>query len=194
MSNTIKFVETRGSAVSSLELQNVSDSRSTEAIALINELMVSLGQLFGKLRDALREYNKTQQLNTFKMELTSIKTQMSAIEKEFNGKNAQAWAQIASGVVQIGGGAVGCKLPPVADIGRGAGSAIEGAVSVGTANQWSRESQEEQAIGGYQHSTAEQLRKVADSTLGDVLKASSDLRQMLDSLVHAHDRITSVRQ
>ncbi|MFM0515265.1 type III secretion system translocon protein SseD [Paraburkholderia sp. RL17-373-BIF-A] len=176
---------------SSAPVLSVADLRGDEAIVMINQLMVSLGQLFGKLRDILRQYNQTQQLNTFQMQVTALQSQMSAIDKEFNGKNAQAWAQIAGGIAQTLGGAAGCKLMPVTDISRGLASGIEGYVSVNTANQSIRESQEEQAIGGYQHNFADQLLKRSDETLSNALKVSSELRELLSALVQVHDRMTS---
>lgn len=197
MNKTIDSVSNSGTVTF-----NVASDQTGDAIGQINELMVSLGELFGKLRDLLRQYNQTQQLNAFKMQTTSLKTRMEAIGKEFDAKNMQAIGQIVSGGLQAFGGAASCygasKAPGTTgswlthsgDISKGTGSLIEGSINLG-ANKLLRESQEKQAVADYQHGLAEQLLKRSDETLEKALKASSDLREFLNSLNQAHERIAN---
>lgn len=201
MSNTIDSVGNSGAP-----MLNVAGDQGGDAIGQINELMVSLGQLFGKLRDLLRQYNQSQQANAFTMQKTSFDTRKIAIEKEFDAKNWQAIGQMISGGLQATGGATAgygaSKAPgtPMSwlagsgDIGKGAGSFVEGAFSKWIVNPRLRESQENQAKADYQHSLADQLLKRSDETLEKALKASSDLRELLNTLTQAHERIAgSVR-
>ncbi|WP_046168621.1 type III secretion protein [Chromobacterium vaccinii] len=171
---------------------NVAGDQGGDAIGQLNDLMVQLGQLFGKLRDLLRQYNQTQQNNAFQMQKTSFNTRMDAIEKDFSAKNAQAWAQIAGGVTQFLGGVAGAKgSEAFSQIGRGADSIIQGNVGLHFSNGQAREAQEQQAVADYQHGLSEQLLKRSDETLEKALKVSSDLREILSTLNQAHERIAS---
>ena len=198
MNNTISSVN-NGSA----PVLSVSGSQSGDAIGQINDLMVNLGQLFGKMRDLLRQYNQTQQLNAFEMQTKSLDTRMAAIVNEFDAKNAQAWTQIGTGALQALGGAASSFgasrgagetlgwLAHSGDVSKGVGSLAEGIVNRRYVNPVMRESQEEQAVADYQHGLADQLLKRSDETLEKALKASSDLRELLGTLTQAHERIAS---
>lgn len=190
--NTINNSNT-GAIGSSTPTFGVAGDQGGDAIGQLNELMVQMGSLFGKLRDILRQYNQVQQNNAFQMAKTSFDTRMGAIETDFKAKNAQGWAQIAGGIAQaVGGGlAAGTGISPIADIGKGLDSMAQGSAGVGWANKWSREASEGQALADYQHGLAEQQLKRADETLDKALKVSSDLRDILSTLTQAHERLAS---
>ncbi|MBT2869653.1 hypothetical protein JQK19_20700 [Chromobacterium violaceum] len=164
-----------------------------DSIAMLNELMVSMGQLFGKMRDLLRQYHQAQQANAFAMQKTAFDTRMEAISKDFEAKNDQAWAQIAGGVVGMLGGLAGAYSGNAAlsQLGQGAGEIISGSVGIGIANGLSQQSQELQALSEFQHGLAEQQYKRADETLEKALRVSADLRDLLATLTQAHERIAS---
>ncbi|UCQ38685.1 type III secretion system translocon protein SseD [Edwardsiella piscicida] len=166
----------------------VSQDRGGDAISQLNELMVQLGELFGKLRDVLRQYQQTQQSNAFKMQKTAYDTRVDAIDKDFQAKQAQAIAQILGGIAQTVGGAFGEEAHTISN---GVNSMTQGIVGVGYVNDMSRQSQEEQALSEYQHGLAEQQLKRADETLEKALKISGDLREILTTLNQAHERIAS---
>ncbi|KIA79289.1 type III secretion protein [Chromobacterium amazonense] len=194
--NTI--ANTNAAAINSgTPLLSVDGNQGGDAIGQLNELMVQLGQLFGKLRDLLRQYNQIQQNNAFQMQKTSFDTRMQAIETEFDAKNKQAWAQIGTGIAQglagaasAFGAAQGSWLAHSGDIGKGIGSIVDGSIGVAV-NPELREAQEKQAEADYQHGLAEQQLKRADETLEKALKVSSDLREILSTLTQAHERLSS---
>ncbi|MBJ7263180.1 MAG: hypothetical protein JHC61_05325 [Burkholderiaceae bacterium] len=203
MNNTIMTNTSASIDRSSAPVLSVADSQAGDAIGQINELMVNLGQLFGKMRDLLRQYNQVQQGNAFKMQLKSFETRLSGIEKDFQAKDAQAWSQIISGGVQVLGGAVSTFgaskgtgealswLSHSGEVTKGAGAVIEGTASCAWVNPGMRDSQKEQAIAEFQHGFADQLLKRAEETLEKALRLSIDMREFMSSLTQAHDRLAS---
>ncbi|WP_279451978.1 type III secretion protein [Aeromonas dhakensis] len=188
-------IDNSTSAIGSLNtLTSPPGDQGGDAIGQLNELMVQLGQLFGKLRDVLRQYQQTQQNNAFQMQKTSFNTRLDAIEKDFDAKQSQAIAQIVGGVAQGVFGALSAKsegLGGIGGVGHGIDSIAQGIAGVSFGNQASREAQEEQALADYQHGLAEQQLKRADETLDKALKVSSDLREILTTLTLAHERLSS---
>ncbi|MEO9384624.1 type III secretion system translocon protein SseD [Chromobacterium phragmitis] len=179
--------------VGTAPLLSAETSNGQDSIAMLNELMVSMGQLFGKMRDLLRQYNQVQQANAFEMQKTAFDTRMEAISKDFEAKNDQAWAQIAGGAVGMLGGLAGAYSGNAAlsQLGQGAGEVISGSVGIGIANGLSQQAQELQALSEFQHGLAEQQYKRADETLEKALRVSADLRDLLATLTQAHERIAS---
>ena len=170
---------------------SVSGDQGGDAIGQLNDLMVQMGQLFGKLRDLLRQYNQAQQNNAFKMQMTSYDTRMGAIEKDFDAKNTQAAWQIVGGVAQTLGGALTPKVGEFCGtIGHGADGIFQGIGGL-SANSDSRAAQEGQALADYQHGLADQLMKRSDETLEKAMKVSSDLRDILTTLTQAHEKLAS---
>lgn len=188
-------IDNSTSAIGSLStLTSTPGDQGGDAIGQLNELMVQLGQLFGKLRDVLRQYQQTQQNNAFQMQKTSFNTRLDAIEKDFDAKQSQAIAQIVGGVAQEVFGALSAKsegLSGIGGVGHGIDSIAQGIAGVSFGNQASREAQEGQALTDYQHGLAEQQLKRADETLDKALKVSSDLREILTTLTQAHERLSS---
>ncbi|VWD65032.1 hypothetical protein BLA50215_07944 [Burkholderia lata] len=177
----------------------VAGQQGSDAIAQINELMISLGQLFGKLRDLLRQHNQIQQANAFSMQKISLDTRRDAIDKEFDAKEWQSIGQVISGGLQAIGACYGASrasgtaeswLAGAGDLSRGVGSLIEGTIGI-RSNEQLRDSQEKHSIADYQHGLAEQLLKLSDETLEKALRASADLRELVSALNHAHEQIAS---
>lgn len=202
MNNTIDSV-----THSSAPVLGVAGTQTDDAVAQINDLMVNLGQLFGKMRDLMRQYHQAQQGNAFKMQMHSYETKLGAIEKDFNASNAQALSQIISGGVQLLGGVGSCYgaaqasgaalswLSHAGEVSRGVGSGIEGITSYAWVNPQVRGSKEDQAVSDYQHALADQLGKRSDETLEKALKFSADLREFTSMLVQAFERLgNSVKQ
>ncbi|MFM5540459.1 type III secretion protein [Aeromonas veronii] len=186
-------IENNTSMVGSLSRLPASlNDQNENAIGQLNELMVQLGQLFGKLRDLLRQYQQTQQNNAFLMQKTSFHTRLDGIEKDFESKQAEGIAQIVGGVLKGVGGAAGFKFGDgVAAITSGLDNMAQGITSTSFANQASREAQEGQALSDYQRDLAGQQLQRADETLNKALKVSSDLRELLTTLTQAHERLAS---
>lgn len=180
---------------------SVAGNQGGDAIGQINELMVQMGQLFGKLRDLLRQYNQVQQKNAFQMQKTSFNTRLASIKTEFSAKETQAIGQIVGGVLQTAGGGLSCFgaartgaswgwMAGSSHISQGGNSIIEGIIGLETAPEL-RKAQEGQALADYQHGLADQQLKRADESLDKALKVSSDLREMLSTLTQAHERLAS---
>ncbi|WFO13397.1 type III secretion protein [Edwardsiella ictaluri] len=165
----------------------ISGDRDNNAIGQLNELMVQLGELFGKLRDVLRQYQQAQQSNAFKMQKTAFETRVDSIDKDFQAKQAQAVAQIVGGIAQTVGG----FGEHGHTISTGLNNMTQGIVGVGYANDLTRQSQEEQALSDYQHGMADQLLKRAEETKEKALKVSGDLREILATLTQAHEHLSS---
>lgn len=169
----------------------VNEANVDDVVGQLNSLMVSLGQLFGRMRDLLRQYQQSQQLDAFQMQVTSFQTRVDAIEKEFAAKTSQAYAQMVGGLLQAGSAGFGVGLQmPLADIGRGVDGLSQAIASTQT-NPELQAAQEGQALADYQHQFSQQLLTRSDELLSKASKVSSDLRDVLAALVQAHDRITS---
>lgn len=174
---------------------NVYSAKSGEdIIGQLNEMMVNMGQLFGKLRDLLRQYQQAQQSNTFRMQVTAFDTRMSAIKDECTAQKNQAIGQIVGGGLQALGGGVGMKAPGLEVVGNSLSSATNGITGVAVVNGLTQQAKEQEVLAGYQQGLAEQQAKRSDETLDKALKVSSDLRDILSSLNQAYERIAgSVR-
>ncbi|WP_395755916.1 hypothetical protein OT793_03550 [Edwardsiella ictaluri] len=106
--NTIDNGSQGVNGISQPDSQNyISGDPSGVAIGQMNELMVQLGVLFGKLRDLLRQYQQAQQNNAFKMQKTAYGTRVESIEQDFQAKQVQAAAQIVGGIARTVGGGFG---------------------------------------------------------------------------------------
>ncbi|ARD40552.1 type III secretion protein [Edwardsiella ictaluri] len=187
--NTIDSSSQGVNGISQPDDQNyISGDRSNDAIGQMDELMVKLAALFGKLRDMLRQYQQAQQNNAFKMQQTSYDTRMGSIEQDFQAKQGQAVAQILGGIAQSVGGGFGEYGHTIST---GLNNMTQGIVGVGYVNDLTRKAQEGQALSDYQRGLADQLLKRADETKEKALKISGDLREILTALTQAHERLSS---
>ncbi|MGQ5524511.1 hypothetical protein ACUHMQ_14800 [Chitinimonas sp. PSY-7] len=180
------------SASSNVTPLNINDTQGGDALGQINDLMVRLGSLLGKLRDLLREYNQLQQTQTFKMQQTAFQTKLEGIEKSFQAEQNAAIGQIFGGVIEGFAGVAGVKNPALSSIGSGISNTMQSSFKL-DASGLTRDGAVKQAEAEYQHGLADTMLKRSDEVLEKALKVSGDMRELLTMLTQAHDRIASMR-
>ncbi|PHV11474.1 hypothetical protein [Chitinimonas sp. BJB300] len=171
---------------------NVNDTQAGAALDVINDLMVKLGSLLGKMRDLMREYNQLLNSNTFKMQQTSFNTRMEGIQKNFEAQQHAAIGQILGGMVEMGGGmlAGGMQNQAVSSISSGMSNISQSSFKLDAA-ALSRDGEVDQAKAEFQHGLADAMLKRSDEILAKVTDIQTQMREMVKMVVEAYERLAS---
>ncbi|EAA3660138.1 type III secretion protein [Salmonella enterica] len=162
-----------------------------DAIAQLNALVIKLGQIFGKMRDLLRQYNQIQQLNGFNIVNGSVADRLNSIKLEFDSKKGQAIAQIVGGVIELGGGVLNCASETFSgstSAGQGLSSATQGIATIFT-NESNSESRVMQVNSEYADKLAQLYSKNAGDSQERANQTSRDMREALAALIQLHERL-----
>jgi hypothetical protein len=183
------------SSVDSIDAASPTNTRNTDVFASISDLEVKMAVMYRHMRDALRQYNESQQKNAADMAKLSFDTKMASIQKDYDSGMADCNAKLAEGCIDLVGTAFtaysGNELygKAFSAFGQTAGSFLER-----DAKKLSKESMELGGRADYQHALAEAAEKRSDQTLDMARQASVDLKNMEDMISQIHDRITSALQ
>ncbi|AGK49286.1 MULTISPECIES: hypothetical protein [Burkholderia] len=158
------------------------------AIATINEIIARLQKIGSDMRDLERQFSETMQRIAFDRQVLALDTKRQAIEHNFNASMAAAVTQIVGGTVSALGALSGSQIATSAT--EGLSKSGQGIAGVASANM-TREAQEIQLQGDFEHQAAENFNKTLATAVDRAADASRQMRDVTRDLVSLHDRIAS---
>lgn len=157
----------------------------------ISQLMMLMRKLNTDMRDTLREFHDGMQKTVFDKLVTSFETKQGAIESTYKAALVGGISQMVSGVIGMGGAAMGGQATMLAT--GGLSKATESIGGLGAA-EGNRDAQQAQLLGEFQTGIADVFEKTVNKAAERAAEASRQLRDTTRELVALHDRMMNAVQ